>query len=410
MGGPPLGKNSKKIKLPRIIPEKMLEEERQYIWRNRKGKVIYTPIYEIYRDTFFQPVIDNTEIKAVFKRFGKTGQYERDMLNGAQFAAAKEVHQNELLLKVAEMLDDDGKLISYPKYEKEARMITSFSADSWLRVEYDEARRNAVMGDSFRRLEEDADLYPYWQYRGVMDDRERDEHVALEGAVFRIGDPEGDDCYPPNDWNCRCTAEPVDDEFLQNNNLQAKTTAQAAELKNKYVDEQFRYNPAKQGPLPNTGSYFDIMPSANAGNYRLFNLQPARDMGEGSGIEGFAAKGMHYVVNIIEGWRRDYHVDEKTGDIVFQNKALFANVRFTGTSMHALQKHWRGFENLPATVQEPDEVWGTWEDETQQQVVLRVYIKFGKTCYLVFTKDGTITDAYALSPNAADKYRVGCIL
>lgn len=388
----------------------MNEEERQYIWRNRKGKVIYTPIYEVYRDTFFQPIIAETDITSTFKAFGRTELYERYMLNGAQFAAVKQVFENELQQKAALVLDKDGNARSYTEYEKDARAITELSRDTWLRVEYDEARRNAVMGDSFRRMREDADLYPYWQYKGVMDSRERPEHVALEGAVFRIGDRDSDLCYPPNDWNCRCMSIPVDDEFLRDNNLQAKSPAQARELLLKDVDEQFRYNPADSGPMPNTGSYFDIMPSANAGNYKLFNLPPARDMGEGSGVEGFAAKGLHYIVNIVEGWREKYHVDEKSGDIVFQNADLFTNIRFSNTSMHELQKHWYGFEHLPDTIEEPDEVWSRWEDEDDQRVVLRTYIKFGKSCYLVFTKDGIITDAYALSPNAADKHRIGCIL
>lgn len=52
-------------------------------------------------------------------------------------------------------------------------------------------------------------------WRGVMDSRERDEHVAREGKVFRWDDPP-EDGHPGQPIGCRCTAEPNFKEVLNN--------------------------------------------------------------------------------------------------------------------------------------------------------------------------------------------------
>jgi hypothetical protein len=262
------------------------------------------------------------------------------------------------------------------------------------------------MGEQFRQMMEDKELYPYWVYKGMMDDRERPEHVELEGKVFRIGDPEGDSCWPPNDWNCRCEGESVDDDYLGEKGLKPVTSEEINKFLDEDVDEQFRSNPAVDGSLPSTGSYFDVMGSANEGNAGMFGMD---DIDDDTQLEGLAAKGLHYLLEIVDEWRSNEPVNKK-GDIIFQNKELYSNVRFTSNSLHEVQKHSRGFENIPATVKKPDEVWSTWEDVNKQRVVLRNYIKFGKTSYVVQTRDGIVIDAFAVSNRAANKYRKGVIL
>jgi SPP1 gp7 family putative phage head morphogenesis protein len=44
-----------------------------------------------------------------------------------------------------------------------------------------------------------------WTYRTVEDDRVRDEHAALDGHAFATG--EGEEFFPPWDFNCRCSSE-----------------------------------------------------------------------------------------------------------------------------------------------------------------------------------------------------------
>jgi hypothetical protein len=200
------------------------------------------------------------------------------MLNAAQFSSAKEATKSKLMQGA--LRNSEGEMQSFSKFEKDASKIADIVNETWLRTEYESCRRQAIQGEQFRQLQEDKDLYPYWVYHGVMDDRERDEHVVLEGLVFKIGDPEGDACYPQNGWNCRCSAESVDDQYLEENKLKALTNEEAKGYLESDVDQQFRTNPAIQGTLPNTGSYFEVMGSANEGNAKLFNLPKAIDIPE----------------------------------------------------------------------------------------------------------------------------------
>ena len=258
-----------------FVSKDLTEDELKYIYRNKKGKVIFTPVYQIYNKTFFNEIVKNTSIETDFTKFRDTAIYERYMLNAAQFSAAKSAAEAKLLQDA--IFDSDKKIRTYPEFKKVATDIAEVSNTTWLRVEYDMCRRQAVQGERFRTMESEADLYPYWVYHGVMDDREREEHVELEGLVFKIGDPDGDAIFPPVDWNCRCSGYQVDDEYVDKNNIKVQTPMEAASLLESNVDEQFRYNPASQGMMPNTGNYFEALEDANDADYQDFDLPSAKN-------------------------------------------------------------------------------------------------------------------------------------
>ncbi|MDD6471780.1 MAG: phage minor head protein, partial [Bacteroidales bacterium] len=44
------------------------------------------------------------------------------------------------------------------------------------------------------------------QYRTVRDSHVRPEHAALDGVTLPPSDPFWETYYPPNGWNCRCSA------------------------------------------------------------------------------------------------------------------------------------------------------------------------------------------------------------
>ena len=327
------------------------------------------------------------------------------MLNAAQFSATKELSKVKLIQE--KLKDDDGVLRSFSAFKKESAQIADTVNETWLRTEYDMCKHSAVMAEQFRDFQEDKDLYPYWQYQGVMDDREREEHIALEGLVFRIGDPEGDNCYPPNDWNCRCSAEQVDDQYIEDNNLKVATEQEAKSYLESDVDPQFRNNPAIQGSLPNEGSYFKVLNSANQGSASLFDLPRSIDI-HGDELEGLSS-GMQYFLDTIHDWKNKYEINKK-GEIVFQNEDLLTNVTLSDNTLHRIQKHLKGFENIPKAVQSPSEVWSLWENKEHQRAVFRNYILFGKQNYIVSTRDGSITDAIAVTNSKTEQYRKGVIL
>lgn len=350
-------------------------------------------------------VVTKFDIKVGFNAFADTKVYERYMLNAAQFSAAKSRSEAKLL---QDAVFDGQRMRSYPEFEKQAKEITDISQKTWLRTEYETCRRNVTAGAKFAQMQADQDLYPYWVYRGRMDSRERPEHVRLEGKVFRIGDAEGDKIFPPDDWNCRCAGDPVDGRYLVDNSVQPQTNAECKELLEKEVDPQFRYNPAIQGSLPNDHSYFDIFHSANDGSAGMFGISGIS--GEDHELTGLdSSHHMEYLMEEVSEWRQRYHVDQHH-NIVIQNKDTYTNVRLSDGVITKITRHARGFKNLPETIEQPSEIWASWEDVEKQTVVLRNYILFGRICYMVKTRDGMVTDAFAVSRGGINKYRRGVIL
>lgn len=394
-------------KLPRIVPQKIVDDQIKYLYRNRQGKKIYRPVYEAYNERFFSNIVEKTAIKATFTAFKDTSLYERFMLNAAQFSAAKSVTTAKLIQ--AQIFNENKKVRTYSEFKKAAEEIAHTSNEVWLRVEYESSRRQCVASEQYRRMYADRDLYPYWQYKGRMDGRERPEHVQLENKIFQIGDPSGDQVLPPIDWSCRCEPEPVDADYLEEKGLRPQSPDELKEIIENNVDEQFRRSPAA-GSLPNDGSYFNALGSANQANAQMFDAPDVDSKKKLDGLTAtFAAKGFHNLMEIVNEWKQNFHV-EHNGDIIFQNAKIFSNVKFTSKSLHEIQKHARGFENIPMAVSNPDQIWATWENDESQLKSVRHYILFGNISYIVVTIAGEITDAFAINNRSINKYRKGVIL
>lgn len=342
--------------------------------------------------------------------FESTDWGERYMLNSFQFSAAKAVTEAKLMQRA--VYTGDGALKPWNQFRDDAEAIQKQVNEVWLRVERDMCARSSVMADKFGDMLQDKDIYPYWIYQGRLDSRERPEHRALEGLIFRLGDPAGDNMYPPADWNCRCKGKQVDDLFLRQGNRSVQTNSQAdGWLKGvdqatgkPFVDEQFRYNPYYQGMMPHGGQYFEDFRNANQGNAALFGL---KSKGDGT-IDHFAASKFTDVNYLIDQWRKA-HWEDTLGNIVFQNKQTLTNVFLTPEAIHAIKQHPRGAEKLTDTIERPSEIWSRWKDVYKQRVVLRNYLLFGQNIsYLVQTAGGQVQDAKIISRNNAERFRIGC--
>lgn len=398
-----------KKKDPRI-PEDITEDEMRYIYRNPEGLYAFTPMYEAYTDDFLKEIVSNTRIKTAYTRFTDTAWFEKYALNTYQFAAAKDAETCRLMQ--AQVYDETGKLRSFPQFRERANEISQSTNEVWLRVERDNCARQSIMSDKFQDMRDNADIYPYWMYKGRLDSRERKEHLALEGLICRIGSPSGDRIIPPGDWNCRCTAVPIDDRYLSAHNRSVQSDAQAQSwLEGKdddgkpFVDPQFRYNPADQGMMPKQGRYFEDggLRSANDGSAAFFGLGGTVS----PELDGYIASMLPHLPAILADWRQHYTTD-RLNNIIFQNPALLSNVWFTPHSEHQIHRHPKGVALLPQTVIDPSEVWMRWEDAEKQQVVLRNYLTFGvKESYLVQTRDGAIQDAHVVSRAQAERFRIG---
>ena len=124
------------------------------------------------------------------------------------FSAAK------TLAEVQELNQVFRESKSYGEFKARAAEITRTFNDRWQRTEYRTAVQVAESSSIYRRLRRRADIFPYWVYRTVGDDRVRPSHAALDGLTLPASDPAWRKIFPPNDWNDRCWVEGImADEF-----------------------------------------------------------------------------------------------------------------------------------------------------------------------------------------------------
>lgn len=122
------------------------------------------------------------------------------MLNAVQFSTAKDVATNGMMK--TQLFDSDGVRKGFSEFKNDCKAITDITNETWIRVEYDTAVRQVVAGQQFKSFQEDSDLYGFWQYLETTSAHPRDEHLLLVGNIYKIGDPESDDIFPPNGFNC----------------------------------------------------------------------------------------------------------------------------------------------------------------------------------------------------------------
>ena len=118
------------------------------------------------------------------------------------FSAAKTLAEVQQLNQA--LRDSNG----YADFRKRAERITDTFNTTWQHTEYNTAINCAENASTYRRLKGEVDVFPYWEYRTVGDDRVREEHAALDGLILRHDDPLWDKIYPPNGWKCRCYVVP----------------------------------------------------------------------------------------------------------------------------------------------------------------------------------------------------------
>ena len=159
------------------------------------------------------------------------------------FSGMKAFH--ELNQAFPSLLDENGDRKSFERFLKDVRSIDDSYNKNYLRAEYNFVHASAAMAARWEQFAEDADRY-LLQYRTVADSKVRPEHAALHGVTLPFSDPFWDEFFPPNNWNCRCSAVQV---------LKSKyaatphdeVMARAGAIMAKDSDRMFRFNPGKEG-------------------------------------------------------------------------------------------------------------------------------------------------------------------
>lgn len=115
------------------------------------------------------------------------------------FSAGKTLAEIQALNEL--LRDSEG----YADFRKKAAEIVSTFNDNWQEAEYNTAVLSAESARNYRYLMSIRNIYPYWQYRTMDDDRVRPMHRMLDNVILPCDDVRWLKIFPPNGWRCRCT-------------------------------------------------------------------------------------------------------------------------------------------------------------------------------------------------------------
>lgn len=164
------------------------------------------------------------------------------------FKTYHEMNDASRLLK-----DDGGGFKSFDRFLQDVQAINASYNQNWLYAEYNFATASTQMAAKWADIERDGDKYDL-QYRTALDGLVREEHAALEGITLPPSDKFWNEYYPPNGWNCRCTAVQVlKDKYPTSDSDQACAAGERATTQIGKNGENkaamFRFNPGKAGKV-----------------------------------------------------------------------------------------------------------------------------------------------------------------
>lgn len=145
------------------------------------------------------------------------------------------------------LVDSNGGIKPLEAFKNEAGEIFKRQALN-LTAEYNHSVHTAQMSAKWNQIESDGDRYDL-QYRTAGDDKVREAHRALAGTTLPPSDPFWSAYYPPNGWNCRCTAVQVRKDKYKSTNTSAEAIAFGNESTSLPKQQIFRTNLGKERRL-----------------------------------------------------------------------------------------------------------------------------------------------------------------
>lgn len=141
------------------------------------------------------------------------------------------------------MVTDKGDIKPFNDFLTDVRKINSAYNHNYLYAEYNHALGASQMAAKWQEIEQDGDKYDL-QYRTAGDDKVREDHAILHGTTLPPSDPFWQKYFPPNGWNCRCSAVQVRKNKYPKSDpeLAMKRGDNCTEGLKKSI---FRYNPGK---------------------------------------------------------------------------------------------------------------------------------------------------------------------
>jgi SPP1 gp7 family putative phage head morphogenesis protein len=117
--------------------------------------------------------------------------------------------------------------------------------DRRLQLIYDVNLRQSYAAGRWSRIERLKQRFPFVMYRTMRDERVRKSHQEWDGLALPVESDFWRTHYPPNGWNCRCTAFGIDEAGI------AKLQRAGLPVKRKEPAVQWRvwHNPTREGDV-----------------------------------------------------------------------------------------------------------------------------------------------------------------
>jgi SPP1 gp7 family putative phage head morphogenesis protein len=142
---------------------------------------------------------------------GLSSQYKRDAFTLAGAADVRLIQKiRDALAEAAQKGETKDQFeLAVKKITDDAGVaeLSSFTLDT----AFNTAMQKAYSLGRYEQMKDPAtkNVFPFWQYWTVGDDRVRPEHAVLDQFTARADDPVWMKIYPPNGFNCRCSVVPV---------------------------------------------------------------------------------------------------------------------------------------------------------------------------------------------------------
>lgn len=158
-------------------------------------------------------------------------------LNMKEFVFAKTFQQINDMSNF--ILDANGDQILFAEFKKSAMQIFNIYNGTWLETEFNTAKSITESAIRWEQIQENKDILPLLRYSTVGDGRVRKNHKKLDDIIRPVDDVFWDKNYPPNDFNCRCIVEELEEGEISD----------VSHIEDEEVNPVFRSNPAKTGKI-----------------------------------------------------------------------------------------------------------------------------------------------------------------
>lgn len=184
---------------------KLINEALKEVYGDKGEELVNKKLFDITNDALQHGVDSELKDNEVDKGF-----IEQFKENTAVFAAFKNHQQTKEI--AALMYDEEGKLVPFYKFKKEALKLSEKYNVQWLQTEYNTAVRAARTAANLKKYEKTAHLYPNLEYMPTKSSNPRHVHLNYVGTILPIKHEAWAWLLPPSDWNCDCSVKPTDKE------------------------------------------------------------------------------------------------------------------------------------------------------------------------------------------------------